>query len=97
MGAKIEILNKDLISNEEIADVRIKYSPDLKGIKIGGEIIPRLIDEIPIIALLATQAEGKTVISGAADLKIKNQIEFFVLQRNWLNLAQRLNPQMTGL
>lgn len=71
MNADIELLNTDKISNEEIGDIRIKYSPDLKGTIIDGAIIPRLIDEIPIIALLATQAEGTTVIKDAGDLKNK--------------------------
>ncbi len=71
MNADIELLSKDKISNEEIGDIRIKYSPDLKGTTVEGAIIPRLIDEIPAIALLATQAEGKTVIKDAGDLKNK--------------------------
>lgn len=96
MGAKIEILNKDLISNEEIADIRIKYSPDLKGIKIGGEIIPRLIDEIPIIALLATQAEGKTVISGAADLKNKESDRILCVAKELAKFGAKIEPTDDG-
>ena len=70
MGADIEITNINDTQIEPVADIRIKYS-ELKSITIEGEIIPRLIDEIPIIALLATQAEGTTVIKDAADLKNK--------------------------
>ena len=44
---------------------------ELKGTEIGGDIIPRLIDELPIITLLATQAQGKTVIRDAEELKVK--------------------------
>ncbi len=44
---------------------------ELVGTEIGGEIIPRLIDELPIIALLATQAKGQTVIRDAEELKVK--------------------------
>lgn len=70
MGADIEILQQQTVSNEEVGDIRVKYS-NLKGITIEGEIIPRLIDEIPIIAVLATQAEGTTTIKDAGDLRNK--------------------------
>lgn len=70
MNANIELLNERIISNEKVADIRVKYS-DLKAVEIEGEIIPRLIDEIPIIAIAATQAEGTTVIKNASDLRNK--------------------------
>ena len=70
MGADIEILEQKTVCNEEVGDIRVKYS-NLKGITIEGEIIPRLIDEIPIIAVLATQADGTTTIKDAQDLRNK--------------------------
>lgn len=70
MGADIEILDKKVVSNEEVGDLRVRYS-ELKRCVIEGDIIPRLIDEIPVIAVLATQAEGKTVIKDAQDLRNK--------------------------
>jgi 3-phosphoshikimate 1-carboxyvinyltransferase len=70
MGADIELLDKKLVSNEEVGDIRVKYS-HLKGCTIEGEIIPRLIDELPVIAVLATQAEGTTIIKDAEDLRNK--------------------------
>ncbi|WP_449536739.1 3-phosphoshikimate 1-carboxyvinyltransferase [Ferdinandcohnia sp. Marseille-Q9671] len=79
MGARLEIENEREVNNEPIADLTVQTS-DLKGIEIGGDIIPRLIDEIPIIALLATQANGNTVIKDAGELKVKetNRIETVV-------------------
>lgn len=79
MGADLQIINEDLDTFEPVADIVIKTS-SLKGITIEGEIIPRLIDEIPIIALLATQAEGMTVIKDAEELKVKetNRIDTVV-------------------
>ncbi|MGN7939789.1 3-phosphoshikimate 1-carboxyvinyltransferase [Virgibacillus sp. 6R] len=79
MGASIEIIQHDQYSFEPIADIIIKTST-LKGITIGGDLIPKLIDEIPVIALLATQAEGKTVIKDASELKVKetNRIDTVV-------------------
>ena len=70
MGANIEILNKETISNEIRGDIKVAYS-DLKACEIYGEMIPKLIDEIPILAVIATQAEGTTVIKDAADLRNK--------------------------
>ena len=70
MGANIELLNERVISGEPVADVKVSYS-DLKAVTIEGADIPRLIDEIPVIAVLATQAEGTTVIKDASDLRNK--------------------------
>ncbi len=70
MGANIELLNERNVSGEDVADVKIMYS-DLKATTIEGSDIPRLIDEIPVIAVLATQAKGTTVIKDASDLRNK--------------------------
>ena len=70
MGADIEILDKQTISNELTGDLRVKYS-DFTGCTIEGDIIPRLIDEIPVLAVIATQAQGQTVIKDAQDLRNK--------------------------
>lgn len=70
MGADIAILDKYTDCNEEAGDIRIKTS-DLKGITIEGAIIPRLIDELPVIAVIAAQAEGTTVVKDAGDLRNK--------------------------
>lgn len=70
MGGNIEILDKRNISGEDVGDMQITYS-DLKSCTIEGEIIPRLIDELPVIAVLATQADGITIIKGAQDLRNK--------------------------
>jgi len=70
MGANIEILAQNTICGEEVGDIRVKHS-ELQGIEISGEIIPRLIDELPVIAVLATQAEGTTTVKDAQDLRNK--------------------------
>ena len=70
MGGNVKILDKKNISGEDVGDVQVSFS-DLKACKIEGEIIPRLIDELPAIAVLATQAEGTTVIKDAQDLRNK--------------------------
>lgn len=70
MNANIEILNKETIANEEVGDIKVSYS-DLISCEVSGDIIPRLIDEIPIIAVAATQAKGTTHIKDADDLRNK--------------------------
>ncbi|GAI50830.1 unnamed protein product, partial [marine sediment metagenome] len=70
MGAKIDILNYKIKSNEPRADLKIEYS-DLKGVEIRKENVPFLIDELPLIAVVASQAQGKTVVSGAKELRVK--------------------------
>lgn len=70
MKADIKILNKRNTDGEPVADLLINDS-SLKGVEIRGQIIPRVIDEIPIIAVLAARAEGTTVIRDAAELRVK--------------------------
>ncbi|QGQ46682.1 3-phosphoshikimate 1-carboxyvinyltransferase [Metabacillus sediminilitoris] len=79
MGASIEIIPHKEDAFEPIADIVIKTS-SLKGTTISGDLIPKLIDEIPVIALLATQAEGETIIKDASELKVKetNRIDTVV-------------------
>lgn len=81
MGANLQITKEKLINEEKMADLIISTS-QLTGIEISGEIIPRLIDEIPVIAVLATQANGTTIIKDAEELKVKetNRIDTVVSQ-----------------
>ena len=78
MGADITLLNKKT-SGEPTADLLVRYR-ELKGITIGGSLIPALIDELPIIAVLACAAQGTTVIKDAQELKVKesNRIDTVV-------------------
>lgn len=71
MGADIKILNERVVNEEPVGDVFVKGTGYLKGIEIKGEIIPKLIDEIPIIAVAASFAEGVTIIDDAEELRVK--------------------------
>ncbi|ACI20539.1 MULTISPECIES: 3-phosphoshikimate 1-carboxyvinyltransferase [Thermodesulfovibrio] len=71
MGATIEIFNITEQGGEPVGDIFAKSSSELKGINVQGDIIPKLIDEFPILCVVATQAEGKTVIKDAKDLRAK--------------------------
>ena len=70
MGADITLENKRVVTGEQVADIKVRSSK-LKAVTIGGDIIPRLIDELPIIAVASAFAEGKTVIKDAQELKVK--------------------------
>jgi 3-phosphoshikimate 1-carboxyvinyltransferase len=70
MGARIEILEVIDGIGEPYGTVKVSYD-ELRSIEISGDLIPRLIDELPVIALLATQAEGTTVIKDAEELRVK--------------------------
>lgn len=76
MGAKVEINNRSNISGEDLGDVTVT-GRGLKGTEIGGSLIPRLIDEVPVLAVVAAMAEGRTVIRDAEELKVKesNRLE----------------------
>jgi 3-phosphoshikimate 1-carboxyvinyltransferase len=71
MGASIEFLNGRNISGEPVADLYCKTAGLLKAVKITKEVIPAIIDEFPILCVLATQAEGVTEIRGAEELRVK--------------------------
>ncbi len=70
MGARLRIENERLEADEPLADIVVESS-ELRGIEVAGDMIPRLIDEIPILAVAGSVAKGKTVIRGAAELRVK--------------------------
>ena len=80
MNGNIEIINERLVGGELVGDLLVRYTKDLCATTIDKDIIPRLIDEIPVIAVLATQAEGITIIKDAQELKVKesNRIKSMV-------------------
>ena len=71
MNGGVDIINAQEISGEKCADIRVRYTDNLKGCVIQEADIPRLIDELPVIAVLASQAEGETIVKNAQDLRNK--------------------------
>ena len=95
MGGDIELLNfKDEM--EPCADILVKSS-NLKGITIGGGLIPRLIDEIPIIAVMACFAEGTTIIKDAQELKVKESNRIEVIVENLQRMGADITPTDDGM
>jgi len=70
MGGNITLLNERTACGEKVADLLVKSS-ELTGTTVEGEIIPTLIDELPVIAVLAACAKGQTIIKDASELKVK--------------------------
>lgn len=97
MGANLEILDERTICGEKVGDLRVKYTKDLKACNISGEIIPRLIDEIPVIAVLATQADGQTRISDAQDLRNKESDRISALVNELKKLGAKIEETPDGM
>ena len=96
MGANIKILDKKEVYGENVGDIQIEYS-ELNGCEISSEIIPRLIDEIPIIAVLATQAKGKTVIKDAQDLRNKESDRITAVVTELKKLGTNIEETSDGM
>lgn len=96
MNGNIELINERTISNEKVADIRVKYSK-LKATTIQGEIIPRLIDEIPVIAVAATQADGETIIKDAQDLRNKEADRITAVKTELQKLGANIKETTDGL
>ncbi|MBL1224492.1 3-phosphoshikimate 1-carboxyvinyltransferase [Enterococcus sp. BWR-S5] len=94
MGGRITIEEEG--ENNKSGKITVETS-ELKGIEIKGEIIPRLIDELPIIALMATQAEGTTVIRDAEELKVKETNRIDAVANELNRLGAEITPTEDGL
>ena len=81
MGGNVTMLNERTVSGEPVADLLIKSS-NLKATEVGGDLIPTLIDEIPVIAVMACFAEGTTIIKDAQELKVKESDRIAVVTEN---------------
>jgi 3-phosphoshikimate 1-carboxyvinyltransferase len=96
MGADISLENQRLVTGEPVADLRVKSSP-LKGCTFGGEIIPRLIDEIPILAVAAAFAQGTTRIQDAAELRVKESDRLTVMATELGKMGAKITEFDDGL
>lgn len=94
MGGILEITDMDPIAKSATLTVE---TSDLKGTEIGGALIPRLIDELPIIALLATQAQGQTVIKDAEELKVKETDRIQVVADALNSMGATIIPTADGM
>ncbi|WP_029099619.1 3-phosphoshikimate 1-carboxyvinyltransferase [Brevibacillus thermoruber] len=96
MGGRIELQNERVVNEEPVADLLVTHA-ELRGIEIGGEIIPRLIDEIPVIAVMATQASGRTVIRDAEELRVKETDRIATVASQLSRFGAKVTPTPDGL
>ena len=97
MNGNFEIINKRLSNGEFVGDLVVKYSDNLIGTTIDSDLIPRLIDEIPIIAIMATQAEGQTIIKDAKELKVKESNRIKAMVDNLKNMGADIEELDDGM
>jgi 3-phosphoshikimate 1-carboxyvinyltransferase len=95
MGANIEIKNKRIISNEPVADIET-FSSDLISVEIEKQQIPNIIDEIPVLAVAASQASGKTIIKGAGELRNKESDRITALCTQFKKVGVDISEQTDG-
>ena len=96
MGADITRENEREVAGEPVADLRVRYGK-LKSCTIAGDVIPRLIDEIPILAVAALFAEGTTVIKDAAELRVKESDRLAVTATQLNKMGAKITELPDGL
>ena len=97
MGADIRVLNLREECGEELGDIEIKGGATLEGILIRGEMIPRMIDEIPILAVVACFARGKTVIKDAAELRVKETDRIKAIAAELCKMGAQIEEKRDGI
>jgi 3-phosphoshikimate 1-carboxyvinyltransferase len=96
MGADIQLENQREVAGEPVADVRVR-SRKLRSCTIAGDIVPRMIDEIPILAVAAVFAEGTTVIRDAEELRVKESDRITVMAQQLNKLGAKVTELPDGM
>jgi 3-phosphoshikimate 1-carboxyvinyltransferase len=96
MGADISLENHREVAGEPVADLQVKHS-NLTACEIGGDLIPRLIDEIPILAVAAVFAQGTTIIRDAAELRVKESDRLQVMAAALTKMGAKITELPDGL
>lgn len=97
MGAHIEMLDLKLWGKEPVADLLVRGGKLMQGTIIEGEVIPRLIDEIPVLAVAAAVAEGQTIIRDAAELRVKESDRISALATQLSRLGVKIMEMEDGM
>jgi len=96
MNADITLENQRLVTGEPIADLRVRYGP-LTGATFSGDLIPRMIDEIPVLAVAALFAQGPTIIKDAAELRVKESDRLAVMATELNRMGANVTELPDGL
>ena len=96
MGARITVLNQRDVAGEPVGDLQVSHGP-LRAFEIGGDLIPRLVDEIPVLAVAACCAEGVSTIRDAAELRVKETDRLAVMARQLGAMGARVVESEDGM
>ena len=96
MGAQIEVVNQRDVAGEPVGDLEVRYGP-LQAFTIEESLMPRLVDEIPILAVAACMAKGTSRVRGAAELRVKETDRLAVMARQLVAMGARLTEYPDGL
>ncbi len=96
MGGNLTLHNERIVSGEPVADILVKSS-SLRGTTISGSLIPTLIDEIPVLAVMAAFAKGTTIIRDAQELKVKESDRISVVTENLTAMGGSVTPTQDGM
>jgi len=97
MGALISIENQRRVAMEWVADLRIQHQKSLQGIKVPAELVPLMIDEIPILAIAAAFAKGRTVLTGCEELRVKESDRIASVANGLAALGIAVEEQPDGM
>ncbi len=96
MGANITLENQREVAGEPVADLRVRHS-QLKACEISGDVIPRLIDEIPILAVAAAFAEGTTIVKDAEELRVKESDRITIMATQLNQMGASVKELLDGM
>lgn len=96
MGADVALLNRREANGEPVADILVR-GRELQGIKLSGDIIPRMIDELPLVFVLATQAVGTTVVRDAGELRVKESDRIAAMGENLRRMGAAVEEYPDGM
>jgi 3-phosphoshikimate 1-carboxyvinyltransferase len=95
MGVQVRLHNEHESNGEPVADIEVSYG-SLQGISIAAEDVPGMIDELPLLAVIATQAEGATEVRGAAELRVKETDRIATTATELTRMGARIEPLPDG-
>ncbi len=96
MGAEIEAEAQSEVCGEPVGDLVIRHASSLRGTDIGGNLIPRMIDEFPILGVAATQAQGETHVRDAAELRVKESDRILSLAEELYKMGAQIETREDG-
>ncbi len=97
MGANIEVINVKDIAGEPVGDIQVMHTANLRPFNIDAEIIPRLVDEVPILTVAACYCEGVSKIKGASELRVKETDRLSVMTRQLRKMGANIEEHSDGL